>query len=245
VGPKGGNVKRIMVLGDSFTFGAGIGDADTLTYLLQERLGSGYEVYNLASPGWGLDQMYLAYHKFADRIDPDNVFVVYIDDDLWRVFESYRRDEGLSKPSFKVAGGRLISREGDRPGALELMARHSMIFNKFYNTQYKHWECQTIVESIFDNFLNETEKRNQKLIVLRYPYKNELLENRRELDFDLESFFRSKGILYLDPYNEMLIAGKKEYTNFYLSIREGDSHPTKKGNEFVADFILRNGLGIF
>jgi hypothetical protein len=68
-----------MVSGDSFTFGALLDDPDTLTYLLQERLGSGHEVYNLASPGWGLDQMYLAYRKFVDRIDPDIVIVVYIE----------------------------------------------------------------------------------------------------------------------------------------------------------------------
>jgi hypothetical protein len=241
IGPKSSSVKRIVVLGDSFTFGAKIDDAETLTYLLGERLGSGYEVYNLASPGWGVDQMYLAYNKFAERIDPDIVIVVYIDDDIWRVFESFRRAEGLNKPSFRVADGHLISRKADRPGALEWIASTSMIFNKFYNTLYKHWECQRIAEAVFDELLAESRQRNQKLIALRYPYREEFLEKGIKRDFDLQFFFRNKGILYLDPYTEMVAAGKQQYTSFYLAT--DNAHPAKGGNAFIADFILRKGLG--
>ena len=81
----------------------------------------------------------------------------------------------------------------------------------------------------------------RRLKRLRYPYKYEVLENRKELDFDFQFLFRSKGILYLDPYNEMLAASKKEYTSFYQS-GKGNIHPAKKGNVFIADFILRMGL---
>ena len=68
----------------------------------------------------------------------------------------------------------------------------------------------------------------KKLIVLRYPYKTELLKNRRERDFDLHSFPKQKVFLYLDPYNEMLVAGEKKYTSFYL-LGKGITHPAKEG----------------
>jgi hypothetical protein len=236
--PKGNGVKRIMVIGDSFIFGSGLDYADTLPGILQKSLGSRYEVYNVASPAWGLDQMYLAYKKFVDRIDPDTVILVYIDDDLWRVFESFRIPEGLNKPSFKLKNGELISRDGDQSGFLEWLARNSMILNRLYNGIYRKWECKRISVALFEKFVDETRFRSEQLLVLRYPYKQELLENRREIDFDLKGFFSTRDILYIDPYNDMPGAGKRRYTKFYTN----DDHPAKEGNKFVGDLILRTGL---
>jgi hypothetical protein len=240
IGPKG-PIKRLMVLGDSFTFGVYVNDSETLTSLLQEKLGNGYEVYNFGIPGWGIDQMYLAYQKYVGRIDPDFVLVVYIDDDIPRVFESFRKGEG-NKPSFKVVGGRLKSRDGDKPGALEWMAKKSLLVDTFYNRLFKHSECQNIAETVFAELSREARQRDQQLIVVRYPYKDEIQMGKKNLEYNMEQYFKSNGIKYLDPGEDMRVAflsmhtGGEAAVDFHLS---QDEHPAKGGNDFVAGYILK------
>jgi len=51
---------RVVVLGDSFMWGAQIESADSVPRELERILGAGWSVANVSAPGWGLDQMYLA-----------------------------------------------------------------------------------------------------------------------------------------------------------------------------------------
>ena len=239
IGPKG-PTKRLMVLGDSLTFGIYINDSETLTSLLQEKLGNGYEVYNFGIPAWGIDQMYLAYQKYVGRIDPDFVVVVYIDDDISRTFESFRLGEG-TKPSFRVVGGRLKSRDGDRPGVLEWLAKKSLLVNRFYRL-HRHNECQNIAETVFAELSREALQRAQQLIVMRYPYSGEIRTGKKDLEYDMEAFFKRNGITYLDPSKDMRAeyvrrrASGEASADFYLRL---DGHPAKEGNDFVASYILR------
>jgi hypothetical protein len=232
--------KRIMVLGDSFTFGPYINDPETLPAILQQKLGRGYEVYNFAIPGWGIDQMYLAFLRYVDKVDPDFVILVYIDDDILRVFESFRTVEGLNKPSFAVNGGRLRSRNRDKPGVLEWLATHSLIVNEFYNKVFRYRESKSITEILFAELSRQTRRRAQELIVFRYPVKTEVLKKQRGNELDLGDFFKSNRIMYMDPFDEIVAAQNKKQgmtSKFYLA---QDSHPAKDGNDFVANYILRN-----
>jgi hypothetical protein len=232
-----------MLLGDSFAFGVYLDDQDTVSSLLQEKLGDQYEVYNFAMPGWGIDQMYLAYQQYVDKIHPDFVLLVYVSDDINRVFESFRAGEGLNKPSFTVVDGLLKSRDQHSPGILEWVSQRSALANVFYNEYYKTKECMRIVEAIFSSLSEETRKLGQQLIVIRYPYKFEVLGTSCRCDkYDMDGFFRKKEIMYLDPYAAMHsahkeIAEQEGFANFYLA---EDDHPARKGNEFVASYILKN-----
>jgi hypothetical protein len=228
-----------MILGNSFAFGSFISDSETLPAILQQKLGSEYEVYSLAMPGWGIDQMFLAYNKYVEKIDPDTVVLIFIDDDIWRVFESYRIIEGMNKPSFTVLDGRLKLRDGDQAGLFEWFAERSLIINEFYNKVFKYRECLRIVKALLSELSSQTRRRGQDLIVVRYPYKEEIL-NKIDFvrDFELNGFFAREGITYLDPKAEMIAAynAKRGNSRFY---RKKDSHPAKAGNEFVADYLLR------
>lgn len=51
-------VERISVLGDSFVFGAPVGQDDTITARLQALAGGSFEVVNLGVPGYGTGQQY-------------------------------------------------------------------------------------------------------------------------------------------------------------------------------------------
>lgn len=76
--------KRVILTGDSFTFGWGGGDRDTIASHLQTQLGESYEVMNMAAAGWAIDQMAVLATEVAPRYKPDYVILGFIGHDLVR-----------------------------------------------------------------------------------------------------------------------------------------------------------------
>ena len=67
--------KRVLLLGDSFTFGAYLNEKDTYYYKLQKYLGEDYEVINMGIIGYGSDQEILNYLYEGAKLQPDIVVV--------------------------------------------------------------------------------------------------------------------------------------------------------------------------
>jgi hypothetical protein len=163
---------RVMMLGDSFLFGITLGEQETIPAFLERKL-SGYELYNLGIPGWGLDQMYLSYKKYVTLIKPQIVVLLYIDDDLSRIYEAAFRgsDGGMNKPSFSLQENRLVLRT-----PLSLWKRYvhnyvinnSIIANRFY-IFYKNIEIKKLADAFFADLIAQIHERRQQLIVLRLP----------------------------------------------------------------------------
>ena len=71
---------RIVVMGDSITWGAGLSDAERFTSVLQRSLGGEYEVLNFGIPGRGMPE-HLAALDQALSIGPDFVLLqIYTND---------------------------------------------------------------------------------------------------------------------------------------------------------------------
>ncbi|MBD3235038.1 MAG: hypothetical protein GF315_15050 [candidate division Zixibacteria bacterium] len=73
---------RILTLGDSYTFGWGVADTETFSYLLEKRLDqeSEYEnmVFNAGVLGWCTVQEYLYLKRLYPKLHPDIVVVTYL-----------------------------------------------------------------------------------------------------------------------------------------------------------------------
>lgn len=232
--------RRIMLLGDSFVFGLYLPESATLSSILGRKLGEDYEVFNLGVSGWGIDQMLLAYKKFRDLIRPDIVILVYIDNDLHRAMQAYRRYEGVNKPSFGVKASRLTLREASKPAMLERLTHQSLVLNKLFRRFHIRPKLVHLSKAIFSELMVLTTQRGEQLIILRYPLKDQIEEKKRPAHLDLNDFFEDKPVIYVDPYESML--GWPERVQFYLS---HDAHPARLGNEFVADHIINDAsLGI-
>jgi hypothetical protein len=236
--PRESQAKRVMLLGDSFVFGTYLNDSETLSSALQQTLGPGYHVDNFGVPGWGIDQMLLAYLAYVDTIDPDFVIAVYIDDDVLRVFEAFRGWEGMGKPSFEVVDGQLVRRTRDDPGFIDRMAEVSILANRFYKYVYRPHVSGRIARALFLELASETRKRGQALLVVRYPSRSEILENQSP-SFDFAGFCRDERISYLDPREAMKAEGLDRYRTFYL---DDDTHPSPEGNRFVAEAIAESAF---
>jgi hypothetical protein len=80
---------RVALVGDSFTFGAGVRFEDSWAYRLEQLLPKGCRVLNFGVGAYGIDQMYLRYKRDVTSWKPDLVILSFIDPDLDRTMNSY------------------------------------------------------------------------------------------------------------------------------------------------------------
>jgi lysophospholipase L1-like esterase len=98
--------RRIVVLGDSFTFGVGVDDAERYTEVLQ-GLEGGLEVLNLGMNAVGSDQELLYLESDGLRYAPDVVLCAFFEgNDFTDV--SYERNNYWPKPRFALEAGELV-----------------------------------------------------------------------------------------------------------------------------------------
>lgn len=108
---KASGVRRVLLLGDSVTFGWGVRRDERFGDLLADRLGDGVEVVNLACPGYGTDQELWTLERDGLAFAPDVVVLTMIMNDLRDADNaSYR---GLGKPRFVRSGETWVREEAD------------------------------------------------------------------------------------------------------------------------------------
>ena len=116
---KPAGATRIVVLGDSFTFGEDVGDEEAWPRRL-EMLLPGTEVLNLGVHGYGHDQMLLYLTEEGLRYHPDVVVVGFLPDDMERNVVAFR---DYAKPRFVLEGGQLSLRGVPVPSPDEVLGR--------------------------------------------------------------------------------------------------------------------------
>lgn len=75
------DVRRLVVLGDSVAFGGSLPEDQTMPALLEVGLGAGWQVWNLAFPGYNTHQEAAALEHFGPTLQPDHVLVVWVIND--------------------------------------------------------------------------------------------------------------------------------------------------------------------
>ena len=101
--------KRILVLGDSYTWGYGVANEEIYTEVLEETLQQKYphyEVINAGVSGWGTDQQYLFLVNEGLKYSPDLVIVAHFFNDLDEILHTMMY--GLQKPMFTMQGDELF-----------------------------------------------------------------------------------------------------------------------------------------
>lgn len=96
--------RRIVVIGDSFSFGHGVEAAEGWPARLQELVPES-EVVNLAVTGYGTDQQVLRFEKRGLAYQPDLVILGLFEGN---VFRNVKHEQmGYPKPRFELQDGRL------------------------------------------------------------------------------------------------------------------------------------------
>jgi lysophospholipase L1-like esterase len=117
-GPKADDEYRVVLLGDSMTFGQGLDDNQTIAALLERQLashlGKKVTVINAGVPGWGPDQEALMLRQRVPAWQPDMVFwLVFLGNDIEDVGRhSLAYDDGVltrvTDPAKYVENGRAV-----------------------------------------------------------------------------------------------------------------------------------------
>ncbi len=120
----GAETLRVLCVGDSLTFGAGLRDEETMPARLEAVLngdrGSRWEVLNFGVEGYGTDQQWLYFAEKGLRYKPDVVVLAFFELNLERNVMSFR---DYAKPYFTLVGGRLALRNVPVPSPPEVLAR--------------------------------------------------------------------------------------------------------------------------
>jgi hypothetical protein len=241
------NKKRIMLLGDSFQFGYFINEDQTCARLLEKKLGDNYQIFNLGMVGYGIDQMYLAYKKYETVIKPDIVILTFIDEDIVRGFESFRSNEGMTKPSFAIKDNKLVLRNFSDPPFFRNIIGSSRVINWFYKQFYRWHYCKMITNLIFADMAKSARNENQELIIIRYPmlttFGNDSISKLNYCFltkyFSYKSIIQGEKLVYLDLYDKIAALSKDQREELYLKDDVGYHHPSENGNNFISDCICK------
>ena len=96
-------VARILVLGDSMTFGHGVDDDQTYSAQLEALLrgdGSDVHVINAGVRGYGTDHAYRFFVRRLRELRPDLVVFAFYENDV---------SDDIERPLYAVEGGRLVA----------------------------------------------------------------------------------------------------------------------------------------
>jgi hypothetical protein len=134
VGQKRHDTLRVLALGDSLTYGQGVGDDETLPALLEHLLntedpeGRRWEVINAGHRAYDMGQEVELALEFADEFRPDHVLLFWYRDDLSPrdVEGNYRRISALPTPVAFDTGTRIEGWESVRWHARQFLRRSAL-----------------------------------------------------------------------------------------------------------------------
>lgn len=97
--------RRILVLGDSFTWGVGVNASDRYTDIMEERLNQDkdrYEVINTGVAGSGIKDFVQLFRERGKDYDPDVVVVSVASNDIWSRSEIDNYRSGIIKENKSI-----------------------------------------------------------------------------------------------------------------------------------------------
>jgi len=233
--------RRIVVVGDSFTFGHGVKDEEVWTEKLAQRIG-GVRVLNLGVPGYGLDQQCLRLEELGMRLAPDLVLVGLFGPDLDR---NELRFRDAPKPRFVLDGDGLRLDNVPVPTLEQLrttfsrkrvgsyawtMLRKIAAAGGGTGADAPKWE---LARRILDRMRAAAERGGSRFAVAYFPAKT--------TSFDREPDDYEKTVVSWAGANDVALVNVRE-TFFGLGsgrFREiWHNHWTPFGNEIVAEAVL-------
>jgi len=151
------DLPNVVVLGDSFTFGAGVNDGEEYPAVLAKRLAAKASIVNLGVGGFGLTQEIRTFYEFGLLFQPAVVVLQFCSNDP---------DDNFYAKVTTVEDGRLrFHRDQSMGGGLSRLkdwlggsiVQHSAAYNLVRNRAYKYWEARVVErESVGDRQRKET-----------------------------------------------------------------------------------------
>lgn len=205
--PKAAGTRRVLLFGDSFTFGDEVSDEETWAARLAELL-PGIEVANFGTNGYGHDQMWLTLREEGLRAAPDAVVLCSVSDDLHRNLLGFR---SYAKPRFVDRAGTLVV-EGVPVPPPEAMVRRVTLGPRLLDVlsilaAEARWRLNgeerafDLTTRILDGFFADVRKAGAEALLVEAPIVGELASADATLPLleqRMAAFCGRKGIPYLN-----------------------------------------------
>ncbi len=250
---------RIMIPGDSFTNGSGVGDDEMFADYLQQ-MDPRLQTMNLGLGGGGVDQSVIWYEREAKAYEHDLVMLSFIRADFDRMIGDTFNTTN-PKPRFMLVNGKLeltgvpAVDYGNEPGVgpwLRAFPKSTMAYKVIHETLdtflvRQHYDRYGIAWMLFDRVIEDAKKNNRQvaLTFLPVPVDLEIKCPTGDKRFCLNpepakaavkmaAYAKKAGIPFIDPTP----AFREVYTGDFKKYFIPDTHYSAAGHKIVAKYIL-------
>jgi lysophospholipase L1-like esterase len=254
LGKKPEGVFRIIVLGDSITEGHAIDIEKTYPKKIEKLLNKGnpsrkYEVINCGVTGYNTFQELIFLKQKGIKYQPDLVIVGFCPNDIMKPF--------ILKSTGFVTAKKVIKVSFKNPKyflkslylRFETFLQQNSRLYKFLYIRIKRVELEPDADRLRKHYnsilklarlIAFSRKNNCEILVIYFPYKNELdtIDLRKPMPREIiKNFCGKKNISLVDLTEIFLKKSKKESVELYLP---GDiTHLNEKGNKVVAESVCQ------
>lgn len=242
--------KRILFIGDSYTFGFQVRDEEAYPQRLMSQFFPQDEVINWGIPGYGTDQQVLLYENEGRIFQPDLVILGFYTRDLFRNDTWFR---SYAKPVFELRGNEVILASREIPSPTDLLRFYQTGERKIgpkglYLVEYSKrlWEKLDrrsldenspewrVTAGILERFLRDTERYGTQAFLLIIPHE-EILQKDRSATHDTVRLLAAEcgriGMPYLDLTPVLREKSRTDSRPLYRG------HFTSWGNEVTAEAL--------
>ena len=253
--------EKILILGDSFTFGWLLKDKDTFVYKLNDKF-KNYYFINSATGGWGTSDQLSYLIKFCKIINPKHVLIMINTEDIFRTYNSnlFNLDNSNELVSGKNEIKKFSKLTENSIYRFLIINFHSIRFlkkiyvNFFVNMNHKDKFDITensnkekvinfeLIKKLYLRMDEEIQKCKANLTLINLSWENIDTFDKQLFFKKNKDFFKKNDIKYLDLNNEMKVIqdNKKKYEIKF------DGHPNEKANQYFFEIIsnkLESNLG--
>ena len=242
--------QRILVFGDSFTFGTEVSDDETYSHYLESDLPN-TEVLNFGIQGYGHDQMLLYLQREGVKYHPDVVIVgfVFIDSyrNLWRFF-------AFAKPKFEMTREGLVLTNVPVPTPEQVLAQEpyrskaidlAMILQDriMWALGANEKKARNLTRSIMDEMIATIRGVGAVPVFMYMPVYEEIRDSSDSMNGHekfLYDYCHDRGVacLFIRPrFRQAIKDGAKMETRFHWS---PEMH--RMAAQELADFLASKGL---
>ncbi len=235
--PRPADRRRIVIVGDSFTFGEGVADADTYPAQLAGMF-EGVEVVNLGVLGYGTDQQLLRLERSAFGFEPDLVVLGFFGPNADRNVLGFR---DAPKPRFELAGDGLRLANTPLPGLdtqwespLPWLRGPALIGGFVHRaldrTVYApKWE---VTRRLLDAIARACRERGVPLMLAFFPEKDiSFMDEPADVEIVVEAWARERGVHFFSVRPGFSKLAQPERARVYYG------HWTPYGNGLVASLL--------
>ncbi|HEX2223519.1 MAG TPA: GDSL-type esterase/lipase family protein [Thermoanaerobaculia bacterium] len=241
-------VRRIVAVGDSFTFGHGVKVDESFPAVLERGL-PGTEVVNLAVSGYGVDQQLLMLSQRGFRYQPDVVLLGFYIPDIFRTDDLYHGR--YAKPRYELRrDGELVLTNvpvpelAGPPPPPQGLARSRVYRLVQSKLEYRGFgDAWDLTEAILKRMNEETAAAGARLVAVIIPTEQAVYGGgfdrwlQAQTTGKAAGLLRRHGIEHLDLTPVLLAEAERSGERLYFP---KDGHLTAEGHAVVGRAVVRH-----